>query len=249
MIHYDRNLGKGYAVQGTERSPRAALDLVRRRRPRPRSRALADYLAVAERESLDFAIGSKRHPESVVHYPRSRRVGELAATSSSKRVLFRLDVRDTQVGLKVFRREVVDEVMPLLLVKQFAFDLEFLAVANALGFTAHPRAAREARLPLHGIGRALAGRPARARRHGRDLLPAPDPPLLPAQALAPRCSTRRHDVEMPLVTGACRSDGRNRSTIRCSSVARMAIHLVGEHGTEEIYSPSSAPELARQATG
>jgi hypothetical protein len=49
-------------------------------------------------------------------------------------MLFRLDVRDTQVGLKVFRREVAEEVMPLLLVKQFAFDLELLAVARALGY-------------------------------------------------------------------------------------------------------------------
>ena len=49
------------------------------------------------------------------------------------RVLFGLDVTDTQVGLKVFSRAVVDEVVPLLVVKRFAFDLELLAVANAVG--------------------------------------------------------------------------------------------------------------------
>src|SRR5207237_2235062 len=48
--------------------------------------------------------------------------------------LFRLDVRETPAGLKVFRRGVVEEVMPLLLVKRFAFDLELLAVATALGY-------------------------------------------------------------------------------------------------------------------
>ena len=42
-------------------------------------------------------------------------------------------MRDTQVGLKVFSRRVVEEVVPLLLVKRFAFDLELLAVATALG--------------------------------------------------------------------------------------------------------------------
>ena len=49
-------------------------------------------------------------------------------------MLFRLDVRDTQVGLKVFRREVAKEVIPLLLVKRYAFDIELLAVARAFGY-------------------------------------------------------------------------------------------------------------------
>jgi hypothetical protein len=51
------------------------------------------------------------------------------------RLLFRLNVRDTQVGLKVFRREVADQVLPLLMVKRYAFDIELLAVARAFGFT------------------------------------------------------------------------------------------------------------------
>ena len=133
VIHYDRNLGKGYAVKaGALVSDGrfvsyvdADLDLD--------PAALADYLRLAERESLDIVIGSKRHPGSVVSYPRSRRVGSWLY-QKLVRVLFRLDVRDTQVGLKLFRREVAEQVLPLLLVKQFAFDLEFLAVARSLGF-------------------------------------------------------------------------------------------------------------------
>jgi glycosyltransferase involved in cell wall biosynthesis len=133
LIHYDRNLGKGYAVKAGALASRgewvalidADLDLD------PAS--VPSYLEVARREDLDFAIGSKRHRESVVHYPRSRRIASWAYQQLN-RLLFRLDVRDTQVGLKVFHRRVVDEVVPLLLVKQFAFDLELLAVATALGF-------------------------------------------------------------------------------------------------------------------
>ena len=49
-------------------------------------------------------------------------------------MLFDLDVRDTQVGLKLFRRELVDAVVPHLLVKRYAFDLKLLAVANDSGF-------------------------------------------------------------------------------------------------------------------
>jgi glycosyltransferase involved in cell wall biosynthesis len=133
VIHYDRNLGKGYAVKLGALAARgdwvalvdADLDLD--------PGAIPGYLEVARREGLDFAIGSKRHPASVVHYPRSRRIASWCYQQLN-RVLFRLDVRDTQVGLKVFRREVADEVVPLLLVKEFAFDLEFLAVARSLGF-------------------------------------------------------------------------------------------------------------------
>jgi glycosyltransferase involved in cell wall biosynthesis len=133
VIHYDRNLGKGYAVKAGALAAQgewiafvdADLDLD--------PSALPEYLEVARDEGLDVVIGSKRHPGSTVEYPRSRRWGSWLY-QKLVRVLFRLDVRDTQVGLKLFRRELSDEVVPLLLVKQYAFDLEFLAVARALGF-------------------------------------------------------------------------------------------------------------------
>jgi hypothetical protein len=133
VIHYDRNLGKGYAVKAGALASRGAwvalvdadLDLD------PAS--IPGYVETARREGLDFAIGSKRHPDSVVHYPRSRRVASWCYQQLN-RTLFRLDVRDTQVGLKVFSRAVADDVLPLLLVKRFAFDLELLAVAASLGY-------------------------------------------------------------------------------------------------------------------
>ena len=132
-IHYDRNLGKGYAVKIGALAGQgrwiafmdADLDLQPSRLP--------DFLRVAQAEELDFAIGSKRHPESDVFYPRSRRAASWLF-QQLVRGLFRLDVRDTQVGMKLFRREIADEVIPLLVVKRYAFDLELLAVSRALGF-------------------------------------------------------------------------------------------------------------------
>ena len=50
------------------------------------------------------------------------------------RILFGLNIKDTQVGLKFFRRAVLEKTLPRLLVKAFAFDIEMLAVANYLGF-------------------------------------------------------------------------------------------------------------------
>jgi hypothetical protein len=132
-IHYDRNLGKGYAVKAGALAAKgrwiafvdADLDLD------PAS--IPVFLAHARERSLDFAIGSKRHPDSIVQYPRSRRVASWLY-QQAVRLLFRLNVRDTQVGLKVFRREVADDVLPLLLVKRYAFDLELLAVSRSLGY-------------------------------------------------------------------------------------------------------------------
>jgi glycosyltransferase involved in cell wall biosynthesis len=133
VLYYDRNLGKGYAVKTGAREARgrwvsfidADLDLD------PAS--LPGFVTVAEEDGLDFVIGSKRHPDSKVHYPKSR-VFTSWLYQLLVRLLFRLDVRDTQVGLKVFRREVAREVMPLLLVKRYAFDIELLAVGRAFGF-------------------------------------------------------------------------------------------------------------------
>ncbi len=132
VIHYDHNLGKGHAVKmGALEPPEAGS-----RSSTPTSIStpvsIPAYLETARREQLDFAVGSKRHPDSVVYYPRSRRIASWLYQQLN-RLLFQLDVRDTQVGLKVFRREVADEIVPLLLVKQFAFDLELLAVARAFG--------------------------------------------------------------------------------------------------------------------
>jgi glycosyltransferase involved in cell wall biosynthesis len=133
IIHYDRNLGKGFAIKAGVLAASGRyiayvdsdLDLD--------PAAIPGFLEVAHRDGLDFVIGSKRHPQSLVHYPFARRISSWLY-QQLVRVLFRLDVRDTQVGLKVFRREVAEDVMPLLLVKQYAFDLELLAVARALGY-------------------------------------------------------------------------------------------------------------------
>jgi hypothetical protein len=50
-------------------------------------------------------------------------------------VLFRVNVRDTQTGLKLIRREVLVAALPRMLEKRYAFDLELLVVARLLGYT------------------------------------------------------------------------------------------------------------------
>ena len=96
--------------------------------------ALSMLLEHFEWYNADIIVGSKRHPASKVEYPWQRRVLSFGY-QVLVRVLFGLRVRDTQVGIKFFRREVLEKTLPRLLVKEFAFDVEMLSVANYLGFT------------------------------------------------------------------------------------------------------------------
>ena len=83
--------------------------------------------------NADVVIGSKFHPESRVEYPRLRRIYSFFYYMLV-RTLFGLPVRDTQTGIKLFKREVLERVLPRVLVKRFAFDLELLANAHHFGY-------------------------------------------------------------------------------------------------------------------
>jgi len=48
--------------------------------------------------------------------------------------MFRLPVRDTQAGLKLFRRHVLSDVLPAVRTTRFAFDLDLLAHAHRAGY-------------------------------------------------------------------------------------------------------------------
>ena len=81
----------------------------------------------------DIVLGSKRHPASEVVYPPLRRVYSWV-WQGLVFALFGLHVRDTQTGLKLVRREVLADALPLMVQKRFAFDLELLVVASRLGY-------------------------------------------------------------------------------------------------------------------
>ncbi|MHB1711680.1 MAG: glycosyltransferase, partial [Acidimicrobiales bacterium] len=95
--------------------------------------ALASFVDLARRQQPDVVVGSKRHPDAKVDYPPLRR---LYSTGYQVLIgaLFGLRVRDTQTGVKLIRRDVVAEVLPRMVEKRFAFDLELLTVAHRLGY-------------------------------------------------------------------------------------------------------------------
>ncbi|MFM7535937.1 MAG: glycosyltransferase [Acidimicrobiales bacterium] len=92
-------------------------------------------LAAIEASDADIVLGSKRHPDSVVHIATVRRFWSWGY-QRLVRLLFRLDVGDTQTGIKLLRGEVVDDLLGSMVEDRFAFDLELFVLARDRGHTA-----------------------------------------------------------------------------------------------------------------
>jgi glycosyltransferase involved in cell wall biosynthesis len=94
---------------------------------------LSSFVSLMELYQPDIILGSKRHPMSEVQYPWIRAVYSWGY-QQLVRVLFHLEVRDTQVGIKLVKRDVMSAVLPLLVERRFAFDLELIVVARHMGY-------------------------------------------------------------------------------------------------------------------
>jgi len=149
VVGYSNNLGKGHAVRfGMAKAKGDIIGFIDagfELNPNGLSMLLEHF----EWYNADIIVGSKRHPASKVVYPWQRRVISVGYQLLVK-ILFGLNIRDTQVGMKFFRREVLEKVMPRLLVKAFAFDIEMLSVANYLGFKRIYEAPVEMRMEFGG---------------------------------------------------------------------------------------------------
>lgn len=134
IYFYPINRGKGYAVRygmartkgGTIAFIDAGSDL--------HAKGIGLALEHMKWYDADIIIGSKRHHASKVIYPWQRKVLSFFVQKAT-RFFFGLNVTDTQTGLKIFKRKVLVKVLPRMIVKRWAFDLEILTIANRLGFT------------------------------------------------------------------------------------------------------------------
>jgi glycosyltransferase involved in cell wall biosynthesis len=143
VFHYPMNVGKGFALSlGVDQSVGELVTFIDADMELDPAN-IAGFIDLIEASNCDAVIGSKRHPLSQVSYPLFRRFQSWVYQLLT-RVLFNLNVRDTQTGLKLFRRQVLHEALPLLAIKKFAFDLELLVVARQLGY----RSVREAPITL-----------------------------------------------------------------------------------------------------
>lgn len=133
VFDYPMNVGKGFALSlGVSQSTGSLVTFIDADMELDPA-TIGTFVQVMRTSECDGVIGSKRHPESKVRYPKFRRL-QSAIYQLLTRLLFDLRVRDTQTGLKLFRRQVLAEALPLLAIKKFAFDLELLVVARYLGY-------------------------------------------------------------------------------------------------------------------
>jgi glycosyltransferase involved in cell wall biosynthesis len=132
VVSYSRNRGKGYALKkGFEKSNGEIIVFFDADLDIPPSQ-IKRFLKALQ-NGYDVVIGSKYLPGARVMYSEKRRLFSIWYRTLVK-ILLKLDVSDTQVGLKVFRREVLERVFPKILVKKYAFDVELLTVINMYGY-------------------------------------------------------------------------------------------------------------------
>lgn len=130
---YKKNRGKGYALTYGVKKARGNIvsffdaggdfDVMH----------IDRFVKLMEVFDADIVIGSKRHPASKVNYPTERKFYS-KIYQLMIRVLFNLNIKDTQTGIKVFKKEVLEKILPRAVVKKYAFDLELLVIAKKLGY-------------------------------------------------------------------------------------------------------------------
>ena len=130
VVSYRENVGKGYAVKTGFLQTTGNVVIFTDGDMEIDLRTISAYLEALKQG--DIVIASKRHRDSRVEVPVSRRFFS-EVFNSMVRLLTGVPLKDTQSGLKAMRKSAFIDVFPRLAVKRYAFDVELLAVANLYG--------------------------------------------------------------------------------------------------------------------
>ncbi len=134
VLGYKDNKGKGFAIKrGVEEAKGDIIGFIDAGMDIDPTE-ISIMLDIMDWNKADIVIGSKLHPESKVNYPFWRKVLSWGYRSLTH-FLFGFSVKDTQVGLKIFKKKAAKDIFSKIIVKRFAFDIEVLAVAYKLGYT------------------------------------------------------------------------------------------------------------------
>lgn len=134
VIAYDQNQGKSFAIRLGMSYAKGDYIMFLDSGFEIDPNGISMLLEHMEWYDADVIVGSKRHPASQVQYAKSRKFLSIGYYYFVK-MLFGIKVKDTQAGIKIFKKNVIEKVLPRLVEKKFAGDLEMLVVADSLGFS------------------------------------------------------------------------------------------------------------------
>lgn len=95
---------------------------------------LEKFLVKMINDKKDIVIGCKFHKDSEIEYPLKRKIMSMGYYIMLL-ILFRLNVKDTQTGLKLFKTEAIKPIAHLIRTAGFAYDIEILVAAHRRGYS------------------------------------------------------------------------------------------------------------------
>jgi glycosyltransferase involved in cell wall biosynthesis len=128
--------GKGYAVRcGMREAAGAIVFYMDADLSVPLEEIDAFMVHFAAHPEADVLLGSRQHAESRIERRQSLLRQTMGKTFNRiLRSLSLIPFRDTQCGFKAFRRDAAREIFALQTVDGFAFDVEVILLAQALGY-------------------------------------------------------------------------------------------------------------------
>ena len=124
---YDTNRGKGGAIKhGVSEASGDVIGFIDADLDIDPSH-LVRYYEHMEQTGCDVVIGSKMHKDSKLDYPPMRKFVSWGYFVILK-VLFGMNIKDTQTGVKLYKASLIKSVAPKLKVKGYAFDIEVIAL-------------------------------------------------------------------------------------------------------------------------
>ncbi len=134
LVAIAENKGKGHAIRSGLQQAKGNFIFFIDGGMELHPKELRIFLGLIRLYDADIVIGSKRHPQSHVRYPwyrkfLSRIYQELI------HFLFHVNVTDTQVGIKLFKSEVIVAILPHLKIDRYGFDLEMISLAHLFGYS------------------------------------------------------------------------------------------------------------------
>jgi len=135
MVHYRRNMGKGFAVRQGVRASRGKYILFTDADNSTPIQELERVAAAVVEGRCDIAIGSRyaKHANVTVSQPPLRvAIGRLG--NALIRLFLITGIRDTQCGFKLFSHHAAKEIFARQKITRWGFDMEALVVAGALGY-------------------------------------------------------------------------------------------------------------------